>query len=197
LPRRVFFSFHFQRDAWRVGQVRNCWVAKANHEATPFLDGVDWEKIQRRGDAAVKGWIDDQISGTSVTAVLIGTETYARPWVRYEIAKSFMRGNGMLGIQIHNQADAQRNTCVAGPNPFDYIACRVSDHGKQIALFEWDGAKWIPFAKLPSFAASCDRVHWGQFSQLSKYYTIYDWTAGDGYTNVGSWIEAAAKAGGR
>ena len=31
--RRVFFSFHYQRDIWRVNQVRNHWVAKDDRQA--------------------------------------------------------------------------------------------------------------------------------------------------------------------
>ena len=47
-------------------------------------------------------WIDEQMKGTSVTVVLIGAETSTRPHVGYEIAESHKKGNGMLGIYIHN-----------------------------------------------------------------------------------------------
>ncbi len=33
MARRVFFSFHYERDVWRAGQVRNSWVTKDREEA--------------------------------------------------------------------------------------------------------------------------------------------------------------------
>src|SRR5438067_7743926 len=105
MARRVFFSFHHQGDIKRVGQIRNSWVTKANQEDAGFVDAADWESIKRRGDDVVKRWIATQLDGTSVTVVLIGSETADRPWVLYEIAESHNKGNGLLGISIHNCKD--------------------------------------------------------------------------------------------
>jgi hypothetical protein len=38
------------------------------------------------------------LENTSVTVVLIGTETANRPWVKYEIEQSIARKNGLLGV---------------------------------------------------------------------------------------------------
>lgn len=43
MARRVFFSFHYERDAWRAAQVRNSWVTKPDREAAGFWDAVAWE----------------------------------------------------------------------------------------------------------------------------------------------------------
>jgi hypothetical protein len=59
------------------------------------------------------------MEGTSVTVVLIGAETAGRPWVQYEITQSWNRGNGVVGVSIHNVKDCDRKTDVAGCNPFD------------------------------------------------------------------------------
>ena len=48
----------------------------------------------------MKAWIDDQLAGTSVTAVLVGAKTCTSKWVKYEIEQSIKRGNGLLGIDI-------------------------------------------------------------------------------------------------
>ena len=104
--RRVFFSFHFARDAWSVSQIRNSWVANPNHAAQPYLDKAQWEAVKRQGDRAIQSWIDKQMSGTSVTAVLIGPETLGRKWVRYEIDQSLKTGKGLLGITIENMRQA-------------------------------------------------------------------------------------------
>ncbi|MET0103262.1 MAG: TIR domain-containing protein [Sedimenticola sp.] len=72
MARKVFFSFHYQRDVRRVVQVRNSWVVRSKGEAQPFYDKADWETVKRTG---IEKWIDNQLSGTSVTVVLIGNET--------------------------------------------------------------------------------------------------------------------------
>jgi len=118
MPRKVFFSFHYQRDAWRVAQVRNSNIV-TGYDKPPFLDAGDWEQIRRQGDSAIKKWIDDQLNGTSVTVVLIGRETSSRPWVRYEIEQSWIRGNGIIGIYIHDIKNHNGEVDWQGQSPFD------------------------------------------------------------------------------
>ena len=118
MSRKLFFSFHYERDSWRAGQVRNSNVV-ASEDEYGFIDAADWESIKKKGNAAIERWIDDQLKNTSVTVVLIGAETASREWVQHEILKSWNRGNGMLGIRIHNIKDQDQKTDVAGPNPFD------------------------------------------------------------------------------
>ena len=156
--RKVFFSFHYDRDVMRVSQVRNSWVVRGEKEAQPFLDKAEWESI-RRSDAAVEKWIEDQLLGTSVTVVLFGAETYDRPWVKHEIKRSFQLGKGILAIDIHNLNCPRNGTDYQGRNPL---------------------------------------LHWksGETSFTSLYKT-YDWVKDDGFKNISTWIENAAKAAGR
>lgn len=144
MARKVFFSFHFKRDAWRAGQVRNSDLL-ADEDEYGVIDAVEWEKIEREGDAAIERWINEQLTSTSVTVVLIGAETAERDWVDYEIRQSWKRGNALLGIRIHNvkNQDSQKDT--PGINPLDNIsftdgkrlssACKiydwVSDNGRE------------------------------------------------------------------
>lgn len=72
--------------------------------------------------------IDNGLLGTSVTVVLIGPETASRPYVLYEIQRSIERGNGLLGVYIHNIKNAQQQTDLKGGNPlpanypvYDYV----------------------------------------------------------------------------
>lgn len=117
--RRVFFSFHYTRDILKIGQIRNAWlIPNSGHEAQPFLDKAEWESIKRRGDKAIQDWIDSQMKGTSVTVVLIGAETYKRPWVQYEIQQSHELGKGMLGIDMYGMKDLNGNYDSQGINPF-------------------------------------------------------------------------------
>src|SRR5262245_44547241 len=101
MARKVFFSFHYGRDAWRVSQVRHSWLTKPNADASRFVDAASFEQVKRQGDDAVKRWIDSNMEGTSVTIVLIGSETASRRWVRYEVARSRQLGKGVIGIRIH------------------------------------------------------------------------------------------------
>src|SRR5271168_4044531 len=101
MARKACFSFHYERDVWRAGQVRNSWVTR-DREAAGFWDAVAWEAVKKKGDDAIKAWIRNQMDGTSVTAVLIGAETASRPYVKYEIEQSSAKGNGLFGIYIHN-----------------------------------------------------------------------------------------------
>jgi len=119
MARRVYFAFHYQRDIWRVNQVRHTWVTKEDIEEAGYIDAADFEKVERQGEEAVNRWIDSQLEGTSVTVVLIGYETHARKYVGYEIEQSYKRGNGLLGIYIHNLKDRNGNTDYKGNNPFD------------------------------------------------------------------------------
>lgn len=117
MVRRVFFSFHYERDIWRANVVRNSWVTQDREEAG-FWDASLWEEAKKKGDSALKRMINDGLEGTSVTVVLIGRETSSRKWVRYEVKKSYEEGKGMLGVYIHNIKDQNGNADVKGINLF-------------------------------------------------------------------------------
>jgi hypothetical protein len=124
MARRVFFSFHYDEDIWRVNQIRNMGVTR-DWEALPFLDAASWEAVKRKGDAAVTGWIDRQLDRTGVTVVLIGSQTASRKFVKYEIQESHRRGNGLLGIYIHGIKNQDSRTSGKGRNPFDDFTAQV------------------------------------------------------------------------
>jgi hypothetical protein len=120
MARRAFFSFHYERDVWRAGQVRNSWVTK-DREAAGFWDAASWEEVKKKGEEEVKKWIRKQLEGTSVTVVLIGAETSSREYVKYELEQSWERGNGILGIYIHQMKDKDGKTDTKGNNSFGSI----------------------------------------------------------------------------
>lgn len=168
MARRVFFSFDFSRDNWRVNQVRNSWVTKGVDDS--FLDAAAWEKVKKKNDAVIKKWIDAQMKGTSVTVVLIGQNTSSRRYVQYEICQSHIKKKGMLGIYIHQLKDKSKKTdssFFSGPpkNPFEQFS-----YGEN-------------FLGLPK--------------RLSSLYDVYDWVDDDGYSNISDWIDEAASNAGR
>jgi len=122
MARRVFFSFHYERDSVRAGQVRNSNVIKNKFiETSDFIDAAKWEEVKRGGDPAIKRWIENQLNGTSVTVVLIGAKTSGREWVKYEIDESLKKRNGLLGIYIHKCPLFNGSTDTKGKNPFDNL----------------------------------------------------------------------------
>jgi hypothetical protein len=121
MARKTFFSFHYKNDVVRANHVRNSNVTKDSIDAAGFVDSADFEKVEKEGDAAIKRWIDKQLSGTSVTVVLIGSQTSNREYVKYELQKSYEKGNGMLGIYIHKCKNFAGNTDVKGSNTFGEI----------------------------------------------------------------------------
>jgi hypothetical protein len=163
MARKAFFSFHYKNDVWRANIVRNSWVTKDDKEAAGFIDAAAFEEVEKGGDAAIKKWIREQLVGTSVTVVLIGTETNSRDYVKYELEKSWEKGNGILGIYIHQLKNKDGKTSTKGSNSFG-----------------------------PIFTSSDDDKKY-----FYERFNTYDWVDDDGYSNMGKWIEAAAKKAGR
>jgi hypothetical protein len=131
MARRVFFSFHYDRDVRRVVQVRNSWVVRPEGEAQPFYDKAAFEEAKRRA-GGIEKWIEEQLKGTSVTVVLYGAETYEREWVRYEIKRSYELGKGILAIDIHSVKDPQLGVDRQGRNPLEYWS--VKQAGQDIPM---------------------------------------------------------------
>lgn len=161
MARKVFFSFHYDRDVHRVVQVRNSWVVRAKGDAPPFYDKAEFEQAKARA-GGIEKWIEEQMRGTSVTVVLFGAETYNREWVRHEIKRSYELGKGLLAIDIHNVKHPQTGADYQGTNPLSYW--QVERNGQKVPM--------------------------------STLYSVYDWVLDDGYTNMPTWIEAAARAAG-
>jgi len=115
LARQVFFSFHHKNDAMRANVVRQ---SEMTQDLVGFKDAADWEKIKKSGDEATKKWINEQLDGTSVTVVLIGSETSNRRWVQYELGMSWQKGNGLVGIYIHHIKDPNTGVDKHGDNHF-------------------------------------------------------------------------------
>src|ERR1700691_4328315 len=115
MPRKVFYSFHYDPDCSRAAQVRNMGVVEGTLPATDN----DWEEITKGGDDAIRTWIDDQLAGKSCNVVLIGENTAGRKWIKYEIENAWNSGKGLLGIHIHRLKNFSGTQSFKGRNPFD------------------------------------------------------------------------------
>ena len=137
MARRAFFSFEYEHDVWRANVVRNSWVTQGK-EAAGFVDAAEFEEIKKGGDAAIKKWIDDQLNGTSVTVVLVGSHTCSSRWVKYEIEMSKYLGKGLLGIDISSIADANgyASSC-CGQTPAGYWFYQWNIHDGYNNVGDW------------------------------------------------------------
>ncbi|MEA5084650.1 MAG: TIR domain-containing protein [Lachnospiraceae bacterium] len=115
--RQVFFSFEYNKDAWRASEVRN--MGKVDDSST-FSDN-DWEEVKSKKDSDIKKWIDEQMAKRSCLVVLIGASTSGRKWINYEIEKAHELKKGIVGIYIHNLKDSDGNQTTKGSNPFYQI----------------------------------------------------------------------------
>lgn len=125
--RQVFYSFHYNPDAWRASTVRNIGALEGNR---PAPDN-DWETIVRGGDDAIKRWINDQMKYRSCAVVLVGSQTAGRKWINYEIVRSWNEGMGVVGIRIHGLKNHEGYIAQKGQTPFEYI--NYGDSGKKLS----------------------------------------------------------------
>jgi hypothetical protein len=114
----VFYSFHYDRDSWRVQQVVNMGAL----EGQPILNSQEWESIRRRGEDAIKDWISKQMSYKSAVVVLVGAQTDTRSWVQYEITKAWNDKRPLVGIRVNGLADSNGRTDYPGGNPFAKVS---------------------------------------------------------------------------
>jgi hypothetical protein len=92
---KVFFSFHFDEDRYQADVVCAAWQARHTPGVAAYVDSRVSEPAKALADDEIKRAIREGVDQTSVTCVLIGAHTWESRWVRYEIACSVERGNGL------------------------------------------------------------------------------------------------------
>jgi hypothetical protein len=192
MAKRVFFSFHYQDVIdLRANVVRNHWVIKPDHEAAGFFDASLWEGTKLTGSFALKRLIDSGLGNTSVTCVLIGSETFQRPWVRYELLRSFKKGNFILGVNINSIKGKDQGTKFNGPNPLEYLGVTFSENGKLATLWEKVNSEWHEYSEVDgksSFPVDVAPQYRGKGFNFANWYSTYDWILDQGYNNFSTWI---------
>ncbi|MHB8270722.1 TIR domain-containing protein [Bradyrhizobium sp.] len=215
VKRRAFFSFHYD-DIMRVNVVRNAW--KIDHPDNAlmrsFQDSSLWENRKLEGDDAVKRLIREGVEYTSAVCVLIGTDTWLRRWVKYEIARAIVDGRGLLSVHLNSIRHHHTKTPhTRGYNPLDFMAVGKVQPGvlstPRYYLFEKQavpngvgGYKW-EWNRYSDYTSSVSLPPWladpapDFVTPLSQNATVYDYIADDGHKNIGSWIDKAAHGAGR
>lgn len=212
---KAFFSFHYE-DIMRVNVVRNAW--KIDHpdsaEMRSFYDSSLWESRKASGDEALKKLIRAGVAYTSAVCVLIGSDTWSRRWVHYEIARTIIDGKGLLGVHLNSIRHHKTLTAhTRGANPLSFMGiAKIQNHpwyNAKYYLYElvavsngvapntWE---WHPYA---DYTDAIDLPNWvtepavGYVTPLSDCAALYDYIAQDGSKNIGAWIDQAAKQAGR
>ena len=193
MAKRVFFSFHYQDVInFRANVVRNHWMTKPDREEAGYFDASIWENARKQGDVALKRLINGGLENTSNTCVLVGSETYRRPWVRYEILKSFKRGNHLFAVHINGINGKDRKTKAYGPNPLEYVGVTFSADGKTATLWEKVDAEWKRYDKIDGtadYSFEVEQKFRNNGYNLSKWHHLYDWVDDNGYNNFSSWVK--------
>jgi hypothetical protein len=193
MANRVFFTFHYKDVIdFRANVVRNHWLTKPDREAAGFYDASIWETARKKGDVALKRLTNGGLENTSNTCVLIGSNTYARPWVRYELLKSFKRGNHLFGVHINSIKGRDGLTKPSGPNPLRYVGVTFSTSGETATLWEKVGDNWVEYDQIDgsaSYEFQVSQGYRGNGYNLGNWYPVYDWNAGDGFANFADWVK--------
>ncbi len=200
MARRTFFSFHYGEDVWRAWNVRNSWVVRPQDQIDRgFFDNSVFEATKKESDNSLKNFLRDGLDNTSVTCVLTGKYTWQRRWVRYEIVRSIVKGNGVLTVDIHGIKNKLGQLGEKGADPLAQIGLYKSSNG--IYFAEWKSGKWVKYEDytlaMPASDLWFDPPTSDAVVQLSSHCMRYDFSAQNGRENIGGWIETAAGLAGR
>lgn len=199
--RKVFFSFHFEEDVRRSCLVRNSYRIRPGRKlpTANFHDRSLWESSKREGEESLKRLIREGMVGSSVTCVLTGSYTWQRRWVRYEIARSLVCGNGLFTVYIHNVKDPRYGISIPGYNPLDFMGLELRPDGRG-NICERVGEQWQLFdmhrAPVP-WPRWLEKPAGGYIRILSHGARAYDYHFDDGYTGLAEWAQLAAWEAGR
>jgi len=202
MARHTFFSFHYNNDVMRAQIVKNAWVTQDRVDAG-FFDKSAFEKAQNESPDSLKRFLTGKLNGTSVTCVCVGAQSFARPWVRYEIIRSVQLGKGLLGVRLDQVKCAQQvrqggtGYEKSGDNPFDHLGLTRKDG--RVSWIVWKAGNWASFDEVPSVNESNLPYNLGTSvsMQLSKLFPVYAYNPASDHLKVGQWIEGAATQAGR
>lgn len=151
MARNVFFSFDYD-DIMGVNVVRFSDVVLPDNRNLPFRDRSMYEEAKKT-PGAIKRAIDQSLLGTSVTIVLVGLSTWRSDWVRYEIAASLERGNGLMVVDIDGVGPDPKP--MKGVSPLMNMRVAPWSNGEGFEIWEWNGHdRYVDFAMLPRVANS-------------------------------------------
>jgi hypothetical protein len=213
--RKAFFSFHFD-DIMRVNNVRNAW--KITHPDSSlnrsFYDSSLWEARKLVDPEGIKQLIRSGVLRTSAVCILVGSMTWDRRWVRYEIARAIIDGRGFLTVHLNGINHHQtKGPHPRGRNPLAHMGIAKLQPNKRLPpqyyLCEMNlvpdgyGGLIEQWSRYGDYTLSVKKPVWltgpsvNEVMPLSVDAAEYDYEQDHGHRNIGSWIDEAAKQAGR
>jgi Thoeris protein ThsB, TIR-like domain len=146
--------------------------------------------------------------------MVIGSETWLRRWVKYEIARAIIDGRGLLSVHLNSIRHHHTQTPhTRGYNPLEFLAVGKVQEAvlstPRYYLFEKQavpngigGYKWV-WNRYSDYTSAVSLPPWltdpvaGHVTPLSQNASVYDYIADNGHANIGSWIDKAAQGAGR
>lgn len=192
MAKKVFFSFHYQDVIdFRANVVRNHGEFKLNSQEAGYHDSSMWEKAKKEGKIALKKLINNGLQNTSNTCILIGSETYLRSWVRYELLKSVKKGNHIFGVHINEIKCKNGKIKNLGKNPLDYIGVYADDNKSYHLVEKKDDGKWYYYKEIDDNSKIIidHKLELKISLPLSKFFKVYEWNSNDGYNNFKDWVQ--------
>lgn len=209
VSRLAYFAFDFD-DIIRVTNVRNSGKIgqRVNGNSRGFKDRSVWEKSNAKSKLGLKQFMQRSTKGSGVVCVLIGSSTWQSFWVRYEIALAVIGERGLLAVDLNSIPHYERKTPDAlGVNPLKFMGVHRHTDGNWYLIerhviesqhgldFEW---RWYQEYKQPvKRPAYIPDLPIGTIVALSENTARYDYKANNGFENMGSWFDLAARNAGR
>jgi hypothetical protein len=207
IERLSYFAFDFD-DIIRVNNVRQSGKIgpRVNGNSRGFKDRSIWDKSNAKTNDGLKGVMRRGVNGSGVVCVLVGSNTWQSFWVRYEIALAVIGERGLLAVDLNSINHHERKAPDAlGVNPLHFMG-----------VFN-DGQNWYLVERKMVETANGPELQWDWYSDytrpvrkplyipdlankvmpLSPYTTRYDYMGNWGSSNLGHWLDAAAKRAGR
>ena len=153
MARRIFISYQHDDQMKAKGFNLLRWNKNVDLE---FIGRHLLDPVNSENEAYIRQKIKEQITGTSVTVVLIGQNTADSDWVNDEVDWSLEKTqpNGILGIRLEPGVETPQTLLDCGAEIIDWAPNTFEDAIERAALAAGRAAI---AAKGPGGGASCHR----------------------------------------
>lgn len=131
MARRIFISCAYEDQAKAKGFNLLRWNKNVDIE---FVGRHLLDPVKSTDPAYISRKILEQLGGTSVTVVLVGTQTANSEWVQREIDWSLAKGNGVLAIRLDDAAPLPKGIVDCGAEVIGWNPSEFDDAIERAAL---------------------------------------------------------------
>jgi hypothetical protein len=124
MARRVFISYQHEDQMKAKGFNLLRWNKNVDVQ---FVGRHLLDPVNSNNRDYIRSKVKEQLSGTSVTVVLIGEKTSESGWVADEVRWSLEKGNGVLGIRLDSAGETPQALSDCGAEVIDWDAHEFAD----------------------------------------------------------------------